>query len=290
MAAVPQAVQLYAPPLQLHRHHSVGTAVSGKAGRLGEGPELDGTGTRPLNFKDGMGHLLAGDERLIGGIKQNDRAVRVGVIHPDFQLLPAEHRAGGVIGRTEVDDIGNLLGRLRGKAVLLHTGHINQPVPPAKLLLVLPCPAGHGVGVHIDRIHRVAHRHHIIHAKDVADIAAVALGSVGHKNLSGLDIHPPGGVIAPGNGLPQELVALLRAIAAEALHGPHLVHRPMHSLEHGGNQRPGHIAYGQLDNRRLRMGGSVGVDAPGHLRKEVAARQLQKVFIDFYHGGSAPSE
>ena len=76
------------------------------------------------------------------------------------------------------------------------------------------------------------------------------------------------------NGLTQEGIALLRTIAVEALGGAHLVHSLVHGLNYGGNQGAGHIADGQLGDRRLGMGGSIGGNAPGHLRKQIAAGQL----------------
>ena len=76
------------------------------------------------------------------------------------------------------------------------------------------------------------------------------------------------------DGLPQEGVALLRAVAVEALKGAHLVHRLVHRLDDRGGQGTGHVADGQLDDLGLGVGGRIGGDPPGDLREEIAAGQL----------------
>ena len=76
------------------------------------------------------------------------------------------------------------------------------------------------------------------------------------------------------DGLPQKGIALLRAVAVEALKGAHLIHCPVHRLDDRRGQRTGHVADGQLDDLGLGMGGGVGGDAPGHLGKQIAAGQL----------------
>ena len=46
------------------------------------------------------------DERLICGIKQDDRVVFECVIDPRFELCSVIHGAGGVIRRAEIDNVG----------------------------------------------------------------------------------------------------------------------------------------------------------------------------------------
>ena len=87
-----------------------------------------------------------------------------------------------------------------------------------------------------------------------------------------------------GDGLPQEVIALLRTIAVEPRKSPHLLHGLLHGLDDRWGQRPGHIPDRQLDDPGLRVGGGIDRDAPGYLRKQVAAGQLLIVLIDLYHG------
>ena len=76
------------------------------------------------------------------------------------------------------------------------------------------------------------------------------------------------------DGLPQKGIALLRAVAVEALKGAHLIHCPVHRLDDRRGQRTGHVADGQLDDPGLGVGGGVDGDPPGDLGEEIAAGQL----------------
>ena len=284
LAAVPQAVEGGAIALQLLGDDGIGAAGAGEAGGLGEGAELDGAGAGPLDLKDGMRNGGIGDEGLVGAVVQDDGAGGVGVVHPGLQLGLGGHRAGGIVGEAQVDQVHLLLRDGGGEAVVRHAGHIDQVGPPACCRVVVPGPARHGVGVHIDGVHRVAHRHHVVHTEDVPDVAAVALGAVGDEDLIGGDVHTPGPVVVLGNGLPQEVVALLRAVAVEPLGGGHLVHRPVHGGGDGGGQRPGHVADAQPDQLPVRVGLAVGGHPPGDLGKQIAAGQLVVIGIDVCHG------
>ena len=230
-----------------------------------------------------MGHIVLGDESLIGGVVEDDSLVFVGVVHPGLQLLLGSHGAGGVVGKAQVDHIHLLLGDMGGKPVLLHAGHVDQLGPLAQLLLEVTGPAGHGVGIHIHGVDGVTHGHHVVGAEDVADVAAVALGAVGDKDLVGLDIHAPGGIVGLGNGLPQEIVALLGTVAVEALKGTHLIHRLVHGFNDSGGQRPGHITDAQTDHLGLGVLGGVSGQTAGDLRKQIAAGQLEEILVHFGH-------
>ena len=156
--------------------------------------------------------------------------------------------------------------------ILSHAGHVDQLTPPAQGLVKVPCPARHGVGVHIDGVDRVAHGHHVVHAENVPNIAAVALGSVGDKDFAGADGYAAGLVVVLGDCATQELIPLLGPIAVEVLGGGHLVHGGVHGGGDGGGKGPGHIPNAQADEAALRVLRRVGGHAAGNLRKEIAAR------------------
>ncbi len=73
--------------------------------------------------------------------------------------------------------------------------------------------AGHDIGVDVNRVDRVGHGHDVVAAKDVKNIAHVALGAVGDKNLVGGDLAPTGLVIMLGDGGTKEITALLIPLA-----------------------------------------------------------------------------
>ena len=85
-----------------------------------------------------------------------------------------------------------------------------------------------------------------------------------------------------GNGFPQEIIALFRAIAAERLRCAHLVNGFVHSLDDCGGQGAGDVADAQLDELGVRMCGRVGGHTAGNLGKEVAAGQFLIVAVHFH--------
>ena len=62
-------------PHQLFGNDHQAAAHAGEAGGLGEGAELDGALLRPFDLVDGVGDGRVGDERLVGGVEEDDRVV-----------------------------------------------------------------------------------------------------------------------------------------------------------------------------------------------------------------------
>ena len=280
LPAVPQLVEGDPLPLKLLGDDRIGAAGAGEAGGLGEGAELDGAGPGPRDLEDGVGDVRLGDEGLIGAVKEDEAVVGVGVVHPRLELLPGGRGASGIVGEAEVDHVHLLVRNGGGKAVLRCAGHVDQPFPPLRLPVVVPQAAGDGVGIHIDGIDRVAHCHQVVRAQDVPDAAAVALGPVGDKDLLRGELHPPGPVVVLHDGLEQEVIAPVGRVAPEGLRLSHLVHRLVHGLGDGRHQRQGHISDAQADKVPLRVLPGVGPHPAVDLRKQITARQLQKVVID----------
>ena len=82
------------------------------------------------------------------------------------------------------------------------------------------------------------------------------------------------------DGLTQEVVALLRAVAAERRGMGQLVGGAVHGLDDSGTERAGDVADAQRDHVGSRMGGAEGIDALGHVGKQVVVGQFQEVFVD----------
>ena len=130
----------------------------------------------------GQGGVL--DEGLVGGIKQDQGAVGAGVIHPGLELLFCGHRAGGVVGETEVDQVHLLARDLGGEAVLGADRQVGEAAVLAGVIGIAGA-ARHHVAVHIHRIHRVGHSDAVALAQDVEDVGAVALRSIRHEDFFG---------------------------------------------------------------------------------------------------------
>ena len=147
-----------------------------------------------------MGHILLGNVSLIGSIVDDHRPGLVGIIHPLLKLRFRDRGTGRVIGETQVNDIRRLLRQLRRKICLRRTGHVDHVAPCLRRRIISPGPARHHVGVHIDRIHRVADRDLVVDTKNLLDISGITLGSVGNEYLVGGDIASPRLVILLRHG------------------------------------------------------------------------------------------
>ena len=251
LPAAPELVEGNAAEHQFLRHDGERAAGSGEAGRLGKAAELDRAGSRALDLVDAVRQVLR-DIRFVGRVVQDHGLVLVRIIDPFFQLIRRDSGAGGVVREAEVNDVGFLLRQLRQKMVLFAARHVNDPVP-ALAFLILPGAARHDVGVHVNRVDRVAHRNHVVRRENVADIARVGLRAVADEDLVDADIDAALSVVVFRNCLSQELIAAFRAVAAERLHLSHFLRRLRHGLDDRFRERKGDVADSEADDRLFRM-------------------------------------
>ena len=173
----------------------------------------------------------------------------------------------------------------RAKAVLGGGGHVHDVRPAFGGLVVIACAAGHGVGVDIHGIHRVAHGHHVVNVQDVADVAAVGLCAVGDEDLVVGDADAERMEIALDDGGAQEIVALLRAIAVEGLGLGHVLDGGVHRLDDCRGQRARDVADAHLDELRLGMRLGVRGGTAGDLGEQIAAGEFLVIRVDLSHEG-----
>ena len=165
-----------------------------------------------------------------------------------------------------------LLGQGRNEMVLCRHGKEGDACPLA--VKELPGASRHDVAIDIDRIDGVGDAHAALGGEDVPDVAAVALGSVTDEDLVELKLHAPGGVVVVEDGLTQEIVTLLGAIATEGVAVGHLINGLVHGLDAGLGEGLRHITYAQTDDVLPRAFGFEGLDLLGNVGKEIAALQL----------------
>ena len=169
-----------------------------------------------------MGQLGILNERFVCGIKQDQGFVRPGVVHPLLELRFRRYSAGGVVGITEVDQVNRFTGNLCGKPVV----GADRQVGKAAITTVitrLTCTASHHIAVDVHRIHRIGDCNAIATPEDVENIAAVAFGAIGYKDLLCADLTASGLEVIAGNRLAKPGITLFRPVAVESLRRAHLV-------------------------------------------------------------------
>ncbi len=241
-AALPQRVHLHRlalgiQPLHRVRNDRVAAARARESRRLGEGIALDGALLRAVNLVDRQRNIRRGHERAVCRIVDNQRAVLAGVVHPLRQLLAVQHRAGRIVGVAEINHIHRLVRQRGHEAVFGVAGQVDQPIPLA--VSILASAARHGVGIDIHRVHRVSDGNHRVGAEQLLNVAHVALRAVGNEHLVVVQLHAAAGIIMLADGVDEEVIAVIRAIAAERLLHAHFADRLVHRVDDGGCQRAG---------------------------------------------------
>ena len=164
--------------------------------------KLYGTGPCPLALVYGMGHVRLGNICLICRVINDHGPHFVCIIHPLLKLCFMNGSAGRVIGKTKIDQIRRFLRKLGRKIIFRGTGHIDHITPGLRVRIISSGPSRHHVGVHINRIHRVAHCNRIVRTENFLDIPGIALCPVGHKDFVCRNVASSCLVIVFRNGIP----------------------------------------------------------------------------------------
>ena len=215
--------------------------------------------------------MLVGDEALIGGVVQDDGVVLLGVSHPLLELLAGVGCAGGVVGAADVDDVClHAVVRHPKEAVLLIGAAVDDLAA-----------VGHVV-VHIGGVDGVRNQNGVVHVKQAQHVGQVALGTVGDEDLVLVQLGIAACVVTL-NGLFQEGVALLRAVAVEAFLGAHLGGGILHGRHDALGQRLRHVADAQTDDLLFGVCFLIGRDLVGNVHEQVAGFQLAVMMIHFHN-------
>ena len=232
--------------------------------------ELDGTLTGTTDLVDAMRNLFILDVGLISSIVENERVVLQGVVHPLAQLFLGNHRSRGVVGVAKIDHIHPLIRNLRNEVVLGITGHVDHIRPSTVLLNT--CPSDHHIRVDIDGIDRIGNANGVIPAHQFLNVSRITLGTVVDEHLVTVEMNAAREEVVLQDGITQEIVTLLRTVAAESLTGGHLVGSLMNGFNHGGCQRLGNITDAKTDYINLRVGGLEGIHLLGNISEQVVVR------------------
>ena len=207
LGAVPSAPQLvhrmgftrWGVRHQRSRHHGIGAARAGETGGFGKTSKFNGHLPSALDFENGVGQGLIPDKGFVSGIVQYNGPVGRGVIHPSLELIAGDGRTGGVVGKTQVDQIHRFRGQIGDKSILGVAVEIdNARVTP---IAALPGSAGHHIGVQVNRIDRIGNGDAGVGVENFLDVGGVALGAVADEDLIGMDVGTPGLKVVGSNGL-----------------------------------------------------------------------------------------
>ena len=216
------------------RNYGVAAARAGEAGGLRERAELDGDVPRSVDFVNGARDVRLGDVGGISGVKKNDGVVFAGVVHPLLQFVSGERGARWVVRAAEVNHVRAAVGQRGGEAVFLRRGEIDDAFKMS-VRAKLPRASRHDVRVEIDGIDGVGDCDDGVLGKNFLDIAAIAFRAVADENLVRLHRDAASSVIPFDDRVNQEIVALLRAVAAKGFLFRHFVDGGVHRLD--GNRR-----------------------------------------------------
>ncbi len=164
------------------RHDRETAAHAGESAGFREAAKFDRALFRARNFEDGMRDFRLADVALVGGVEEEQGAVLLRVGDPARELRARRNRAGRVVRKAEVNQIGRRVRRLGHEAVCLRAGQINDALVAAAGSGRAGV-AGHDVRIDVNRIDRIGDRDLVLVAQDIEDETAIGFRAVGEKNL-----------------------------------------------------------------------------------------------------------
>ena len=171
-----------------------------------------------------------------------------------------------------------MVWNLRDEVVALITWHIGYVTPLA--ILKDSRSTYHHVRIYINRINRVGNADVVIPSQNLLDISRIALGSIVHEYLVGVEMNATRQEIVLDDSLTKEIVASLRTVASERSLLSHLIYCLVHRLDDGRAERLGYVTDAQTDYTLLWMCNLVGCYLLCDVGEQVIACQLQEMFIN----------
>ena len=207
-----------------------------------------------------------------------------GVVHPLFEFGAAERGTRGIVGVTQVNHVGGLVGQRGHKAVGLVAGAVGNAAPGP--VTELASTAAHHVRVDVDGVNRVGDADGVVPPENIAKAARVALGTVVHKNLVGINLYAARRKVIFHNGTAQKFITVLGAVAAESVGSAHFIDSLVQGRNDGRGERPRDVANAQTYDLRFGMRILVGGYLLRNVGKEVVLLQFQKVLVNRCHVNS----
>ena len=220
-----------------------------------------------------MGHIVFLDKCFIGCVKQDERVVGEGIIHPFLQLRFGEGSARRIVRIAEVNDVDALVRNFGNEVVGGSAGHVGY-VAPLAVLFQYAGTSAHHVAVNIYGIDGIGDPHTVVMAEDVADVSRIAFRPVVDEYFLRAEMNAARCVIVFNDGINQKVVSLFGAVSMKCLGVGHLVHCLVHRLDAGLRQWAGNVSDTQTDDVLLGVRYPESIDLFGYVREQITARQL----------------
>ena len=174
-----------------------------------------------------------------------------------------------------------MVGNSGHKIVLRVARTIGHAAPSA--VIEITGAAAHNVGVNINGINRVGDADGAVFSEDIAEVARVALRAVVDKNLVDVDIDAARRKVVVGDGLAQELVAVLRPVTPESFGVGLLVHGLMKGFDNCRGKRARHVADAEAYDICFGVRFLKGVHPVSDVGKEIILLQFEEIGVDAVH-------
>ena len=265
--AHPHCIQCEPASHEFLRDDGVAEARPRKSCRLGERADLNGAGLCSLDLKDAVRDLRILDERLVGGIKEDDRIGFVRVIHPCPQMCAREDCTRRIVRRADVDDVG-MHGRIgQGqKAVLAARCGMDD---------LISC---NDVRIDVGRIRGLHDENALISAEDVEDVAQLIACTARNEHILGSKLHTAPRIVRR-NRRAQLRCAAFGHIAVKALLHRLIIHGVMQRVDNRAAERQGHIADAHAVEMRAGMFGEIRLGLLRDVVEQVGVLQPAVVHI-----------
>ena len=115
--------------------------------------------------------------------------------------------------------------------------------------------------------------------KQFLEVACVALGTVVDEHLVDAEVDATRQEVVLRDGLAQEVVALLRAVAMKSAGSGHLVDGLVHGLSDSRAQGLGDVANAERDDIRLGVHHLKGIHLLGDVGEQIVRLEVQEVDV-----------
>ena len=228
-----------------------------------------------------MGNVRVLDVGFVSRVVHNQDVVCQCIVYPFLQLVFRQGCSRRVVRVTEVEYV-HPAGRQFGREVVcFRAGDVNNIAPFA--VFQYSGASAHDVGVYVNGVDRVEYPDTVVVAENIADISAIAFGTVADEDLSRLQEYAAAGIIILDDCVDQEAVSLFGAVTVEILCRSQIIHCLMHGFDDGRCQGLCYITDSHADYFVFRVCHFETVYLFRDVGKQVTALQFQEMFINQCH-------